>query len=49
MVCAADFDPKPAQMTPPRLRPEGQPLRNARPEPAPIFVNPDIPVTADDL
>jgi hypothetical protein len=44
MVCDADFDRKPAQLTPVRLRPEGLPLRNARPEPEPIFVDPTQPV-----
>lgn len=38
MVCAADWDAKPATLRPPRLYPEGLPLRNARPEPAPNFV-----------
>lgn len=32
MVCAADFDRKPAELSPPRLRPEGLPIKNARPE-----------------
>jgi len=32
MVCAKDFDPKPPDMTPPRVRPEGVPKTNARPD-----------------
>ncbi|NYD88751.1 hypothetical protein [Sphingomonas melonis] len=49
MVCDADYDPKPRDLAPPKLRAEGLPLRNARPEPDPVFVDPDAPVTADDL
>lgn len=49
MVCDADYDRKPSDLSRPNLRPEGLPLRNARPEPDPIFVDPDKPVTADDL
>jgi hypothetical protein len=49
MVCNADWDPKPKTLTPPRLRPEGLPLRNARPEPEPVFIDPNNPVTAADL
>lgn len=36
-VCKACYDPKPADMRPPRLRPEGLPVRNPRPEPDPVF------------
>lgn len=32
MVCAADFDPRPAEMTPPKVKPEGVPVPNARPD-----------------
>lgn len=32
MVCEADFDPRPVDMTPPRARPEGVPLPDARPD-----------------
>lgn len=32
MVCAKDLDPKPPQMSPPKVRPEGLPLPNARPD-----------------
>lgn len=49
MVCDADYDPKPREMRPPPFRPEGLPLRNARPEPAPVFADPANPITADDL
>ena len=49
MVCDADFDNKPRDLKAPKLRPEGLPLRNARPEPEPVFADPDNPITADDL
>ena len=32
MVCSADYDPRPREMTPPRVKPEGTPLPNARPD-----------------
>jgi len=32
MVCAKDFDEKPAQLTPPIVRAEGVDLPNARPD-----------------
>lgn len=32
MVCRKDLDPKPAEMTPPRVKAEGVPLPNARPD-----------------
>ena len=37
MVCKPCFDPRPADTKPPRLKPEGVPIRDARPEPTPIF------------
>lgn len=37
MVCPDDWDPRPADTRPPRLKPEGLPIRDARPEPPPIF------------
>lgn len=49
MVCNADYDPKPGDLTRPRMKPEGLPVRNARPEPAPVFVDPTNPITAEDL
>lgn len=49
MVCDADYDPKPRDLTKPRIRPEGTPLRNARPEPEPVFVDPANSITAEDL
>lgn len=36
-VCSKCFDPKPADLRPPRVKPEGLPVRDARPEPPPIF------------
>lgn len=37
MVCPADWDPKPADLRPPRFGAEGLPARNARPEPEPVY------------
>jgi hypothetical protein len=36
-VCRPCFDPKPAELRPPRVKPEGVPLRNAAPETEPVF------------
>lgn len=33
------LDPKPAEMKPPRVKPEGLPVRNAAPETEPIFAH----------
>lgn len=32
MVCSSDYDPRPAEHSPPRVKPEGVPLPNARPD-----------------
>jgi hypothetical protein len=32
MVCDADYDPRPREHSPPRVKPEGVPLPNARPD-----------------
>jgi hypothetical protein len=40
MVCEADYDPKPSDLRPPAVRPEGLPVPNARPEPEPVFRDP---------
>lgn len=37
MVCSADFDPKPAELRGLKLKPEGMPLRNARPDPGDVL------------
>lgn len=37
LVCPPDWDPRPADTRPPKLGPEGVPIRDARPEPEPIF------------
>lgn len=37
LVCSKDWDPRPADTKPPKLRPEGLPVRDARPEPDPVF------------
>lgn len=46
MVCHADFDRKPAELRPPRLRSEGLPVPNARPE-QPLY-EPDVLLEAGD-
>lgn len=48
MVCGADYDPRPAQLSPPNIYPEGQPLPNARPEPEPVELG-DNDVQPEDL
>lgn len=47
MVCRKDLDPKPAEMTPPRVKAEGVPLPNARPDNQ--VDNTPNETTADDL
>lgn len=37
MVCPPCWDPRPAQTKAPKVGPEGLPIRDARPEPAPIY------------
>lgn len=37
LVCGPCYDKRPPDTKPPRLRPEGLPVRDARPEPTPIF------------
>lgn len=39
-VCGDDFDRKPADMTPPAVRPEGVPIRDPLPHPDPVEVGP---------
>ena len=48
MVCQPCLDPRPAQLTPPKIWPEGVPIRDPRPRPDDIFVS-DNEVTGDDL
>jgi len=48
LVCPADWDPKPADMRPPPVKPEGLPVRDARPEP-PIIERPEGELGGDDL
>lgn len=47
-VCPDCFDPKPADMSPPNIKPEGLPLPNAAPEPTDRFLS-DNEVTEADL
>lgn len=42
MVCPADWDPKPDTLNPPRVFPEGLPVRDARPEQPNVFVDHNI-------
>lgn len=44
-VCEFCHDPKPAQLSPPNIKPEGLPLPNAAPQPADIFIEDSQPVT----
>lgn len=37
MVCPPCYDPRPADTKPVRVDPEGVPVRNARPEPPPVY------------
>lgn len=36
-VCEDCWDPKPADLSPPRIYPEGLPVRNARPDPGDVL------------
>jgi hypothetical protein len=36
-VCPEDFDPRPAELKPPKYKPEGLILPNASPETEPVF------------
>ena len=37
LVCKKCWDPRPPETKPPFVKPEGLPIRDARPEPPPIF------------
>lgn len=37
LVCGPCWDPRPPETRPLRLKPEGVPIRDARPEPDPIY------------
>jgi hypothetical protein len=37
LVCKPCWDPRPPDTKPPKLKPEGLPVRDARPEPTPVF------------
>lgn len=45
-VCQDCYDPRPADLSPPRLYPEGQPIRNARPDPGDVL-GPNLTTAAD--
>lgn len=46
MVCAECYDPRPADLSPPRVYPEGLPLKNARPDPGDLL-GPNTTTPAD--
>lgn len=48
MVCSKCWDPRPAETKALRLKPEGVPVKDARPEPEPIFRAPGE-LGGDDL
>lgn len=48
MVCPPCYDPKPADLSPPSIKPEGLPIPNARPEPEDHILEVGE-VTEDDL
>lgn len=48
LVCKQCWDPRPADTRPPNLGPEGLPIRDARPEPAPVF-RPEGELGGEDL
>lgn len=48
MVCPEDWDPRPAQLDPPRIYPEGQAIANARPPPTDVILG-DNDVQPEDL
>jgi len=38
MVCRPCWDPRPEELTPPNVGPEGLPIKDPRPEPPEVFV-----------
>ncbi len=44
-VCNRDFDPRPADLDPPRLVPEGMPVPGTRPD---LAADPDLGTTAEN-
>ncbi len=48
-VCDECYDPRPPELDPPRIVPEGLTLPGARPEPPDTFIEDDAPVTPGDL
>lgn len=46
-VCCDCYDPRPADLSPPRIYPEGQPVKGARPDPGDVL-GPNT-TTWDDL
>ena len=50
MVCIDTcFDPRPAILTAPNVGPEGVPLPDISPRPPNLFIDPEDPVTPEDL
>lgn len=48
-VCAECHDPRPAELSPPPVYPEGLPRPDASPEMPEVFVDWNDPVTPEDL
>jgi hypothetical protein len=48
IVCPECLDPRPAELSPPDVRAEGLPIRDARPEPDAIELEPND-VTREDI
>lgn len=48
MVCPPCWDKRPPDTHPPKLKPEGMPVRDARPEPDPVYRDPSD-TGGDDL
>lgn len=46
LTCEADWDPRPPQLDPPNIYPEGLPVRNARPDPGDTL-GPNLTTAAD--
>ncbi len=49
MVCDECYDPRPPELDPPHVYPEGLPWPNARPEPADVEIDDNDPVLPGDL
>lgn len=43
------WDPRPPQLSPPNVYPEGLPVPNASPQLPVVFIDPENPITPEDL